>query len=82
MGDYIPQAIEDLYEVHNFRHAAEVLATGCSAEFEELMEALAGFRLTTADILAPGGNESQIPKRVAALLFGRRAGSRRASTAT
>ena len=68
MGDYIPQAIEDLYEVHNFRHAAEVLATGCSAEFEELMEALAGFRLTTADILAPGGNESQIPKRVAALL--------------
>lgn len=66
--DYIPAQLLDTYEVHNFRHAAEVLATGCTAEFAELVEALAGFRLTTADILAKGGNESQIPKRVGALL--------------
>jgi hypothetical protein len=65
---YIPQDILDLYEVHNFRHAAEVLATGCSLEFEEIFDALRNFKLTTADILKPGGNESDIPKRISSLL--------------
>lgn len=36
-------------------------------EFSELISALSRFRLTTADILAKGGNESQIPKRLASL---------------
>lgn len=66
--NYLPDAFLDLYEVHNFRHAAEVLATGCPEEFSELIAALSQFRITTADILAKGGNESQIPKRLAALL--------------
>jgi CRISPR-associated protein Csd2 len=66
--DFIPASLRDLYEVHNFRHAAEVLSTSYHNEFEELVAALAQFRLTTADIVTKGGNESQIPKRVAALL--------------
>lgn len=56
-----------MYEVHNYRHAAEVLATGCPDEFNELIGALMNFRLTKADILEKGGNESKIPKRVASL---------------
>jgi hypothetical protein len=68
LTDYIPDDIMELYEVHNYRHAAEVLATGCREEFEELVGALRKFRLATTDILAKGGNESQIPKRVASLL--------------
>lgn len=60
--------ILDIYEVHNFRHAAEVLATGCPDELRELIDALGAFRLSTSDILAKGGNESRIPKRVATLL--------------
>lgn len=67
LTDYLPADFLDLYEVHNYRHAAEVLATGCPEEFAELIGALSQFRLTTADILAKGGNESQIPKRVASL---------------
>lgn len=67
LTDYIPADFLDLYEVHNYRHAAEVLATSCPEEFAELISALGQFRLTTADILAKGGNESQIPKRVASL---------------
>jgi len=68
LTDYIPDDIMELYEVHNYRHAAEVLATGCREEFEELVGALRKFRLATTDILAKGGNESQIPKRIASLL--------------
>jgi CRISPR-associated protein Csd2 len=65
---YFPEQFLELYEVHNYRHAAEVLATGCPVEFAELIDALSRFRLTTADIVAKGGNESQIPKRLASLL--------------
>jgi hypothetical protein len=67
LSDYLPAEFLDLYEVHNYRHAAEVLATGCPDEFAELIAALGRFRLSTADILAKGGNESQIPKRLASL---------------
>ena len=65
--DYLPADFLETYEVHNYRHAAEVLATGCPDEFAELIGALNKFRLSTADILAKGGNESQIPKHLAAL---------------
>ena len=66
--DFIPRDIRSLYEVHSFRSAAQVLATGCKAEFRELMEALRNFRLTIADIRKPGGNESDIPKKISGLL--------------
>lgn len=66
--EYVPADIQDLYEVHNYRHAAEVLATGCPAEFAELIAALRKFRISTADIVTKGGNESQIPKNLSALL--------------
>ncbi|MDR0781630.1 MAG: restriction endonuclease [Pseudomonadales bacterium] len=67
MTDYLPADFLELYEVHNYRHAAEVLAAGCPNEFAELIDALRRFRLTRADILAKGKNESEIPKRVASL---------------
>ncbi|WTM87808.1 BglII/BstYI family type II restriction endonuclease [Halothiobacillus sp. DCM-1] len=64
----LPDDIQQLYEVHNFRHAAEIMCASCPHELEELMMALRTFRLTTADILKPGGNESTIPQRVSDLL--------------
>lgn len=64
----IPDRIAELYEVHNFRHAAEVLHSACLDEYDELCRALVDLRITTADLLAPGGNESQIPKKVSTLL--------------
>lgn len=57
---FVPSDLQRLYEVHSFRHAAEVLASGCREEYEELLDALRGFRFTTRDILAPGGNEVTI----------------------
>lgn len=63
LNKYLPDSIIEQYEVHNFRHAAEVLATGCPGELAELMAALGKFKLTTTDIRSKGGNESQIPKK-------------------
>lgn len=68
LSQFLPQEFLDLYEVHNYRHALEVLATGCPSEFEELVQSLLAFRFSTAEILESGGNESKIPKLIAAPL--------------
>lgn len=67
-SDYIPDDIIDLYEVRDHRHAAAILASEFHGEFEELCSALRGFRFTRDDILRPGGNESDIPKKFSNLL--------------
>lgn len=64
----LPDDLQSLYEVRNYRNAAQVLAASCPDEFAEIIEALRHFRLTVADILKPGGNESEIPKRISGLL--------------
>lgn len=61
-NDHIPEDIRDLYEVHDYKHAAAILASEFPAEFDELMGALRQFRITIADITTSGGNESNIPK--------------------
>lgn len=68
LSDYLPTDFLHLYEVYSYRHAVEVLATSCPDEFAELIDALMRFRISTSDLLAGGGNESTIPKKVSALL--------------
>lgn len=65
---YLPEDVREIYEVHNYRSAGQVLSTNCTAEFQEIIEALRAFRLTIADIRKPGGNESEIPKKISAQL--------------
>lgn len=66
--DYIPQDVRELYEVHDFHHAAAVLANEFPSEFAEVILALRQFRITTTDITTSGGNESNIPKIVSGIL--------------
>jgi len=66
--NFIPHDIQDLYEIHNFRNAAQILSTGAPDEFKELLEGFRNFRLTVDDIRKPGGNESDIPKKISILL--------------
>lgn len=66
--DYIPDDIAARYEVHDYKHAAAILANEFRIEFAELMAALRSFHLTTQDITSSGGNESNIPKIVSGLL--------------
>lgn len=65
---HLPKQLIESYEVHNYRHAAEVLATAYPSALSEIVEALLRFRLTTDDIKEPGGNESGITKRFRDLL--------------
>lgn len=60
--EYIPNRLTELYEIHDFKHAAAILAREFPQEFHEVCEALAKFRFSRNDILASGGNESRIPK--------------------
>lgn len=65
----IPEDIRRLYEVHEWRNAAGVLLTAHPQEWDEIMEALRGFRFKTSDILAPGKNKSELAKSFDASLF-------------
>jgi CRISPR-associated protein Csd2 len=60
--DYIPQDIRDLYEIHDYLHAAAILKNEFPEEFKDVCAALRAFRVSIADIVKPGGNESDIPK--------------------
>jgi CRISPR-associated protein Csd2 len=66
--DYIPREVQNLYEIRDYHHSASILANEFRGEFKEVCKALSEFRITTADILAKGGNESAIPKKFSAIL--------------
>jgi CRISPR-associated protein Csd2 len=59
---YIPEDIKSLYEIHDFKHAATILAKEFSSEFEEICNGLRKFRFEIKDLTEAGGNESNIPK--------------------
>jgi CRISPR-associated protein Csd2 len=65
---YIPIDISEMYEVHDFKHAAAILSKEFPVEFDELCQALRSFRFSADDILTGGGNESNIPKIFSDLL--------------
>jgi len=65
---FIPADLIKLYEVHDFKHAAAILAHEFPTEFKEICEALRAFRFTKNDVTDKGGRESQIPKKLSLLL--------------
>lgn len=65
---HIPEDIAELYEVHDYRHAAAVLASEFPEQFEELCKALREFRFTESNVKEAGGSESAIPKAFSKIL--------------
>lgn len=68
LDEYIPEELRNLYEIHDFKHAAAILANEFEIEFSEICSSLQTFRFTKDDIITPGGNESQIPKTFSEIL--------------
>lgn len=66
--EYIPWEVQQLYEIHDFKHAAAILSKEFPGEFFEVCTVLREFHLTKTDIMTPGGNESRIPKMFASIL--------------
>ncbi len=66
--EYIPQNIKKLYEIHDFKHAAAILAHEFPEQFKDICSALLKFKFTEDDVRKAGGNESEIPKKFSDLL--------------
>lgn len=64
----IPEDVRARYEIFSYRNAALILSEAHPVEFAELMDALRSFEITTHIIKKAGGNESEVPKLVSALL--------------
>lgn len=60
----VPAALAERYELRETRNAAAVLAATSPEEFGEICAVLAGFVLTTADLVEAGGNESRLAARL------------------
>ena len=58
----IPGDIRSRYEIYSYRNAAVILSETRKKQFEEILDALRSFSLTTTMIRTAGGNESEIPK--------------------
>ena len=67
----IPADIESKFEFYNFGHALEILTQSCKVEWADFLESLRSFSIPIEDIMAAGGNESPIPKRLDELLYPR-----------
>lgn len=58
----VPSDIRTKYDVVSYRNAAVILAETRPTEFNEILDALRTFAITTEMIRKAGGNESEIPK--------------------
>ena len=66
---FIDQDLLDKYEFFDTGHALEILHGSFAEEWNEIQAALRSFKLTTADVLQAGGNESPIPKKIDEVLY-------------
>ena len=69
--ELIPEDIRWKYDLFNYGHAVEILKQAYPREYADLCFALKEFTISTKDILEGGGNESEIPKRLSAILVPR-----------
>ena len=65
---YLPKIICNLYETHDYKHAAAILAKEFPVEFTEICSVLEKFRFTLSDVKTKGGSESNIPKTFSKIL--------------
>lgn len=61
---FVPQALLDLYEVHEWRNGLAVLSAARPDEWEDIKAVLGDFRLHHTEIATPGGRKSMIADRL------------------
>lgn len=57
-------AIRAKFEIYSYRNAASILKSSFPSQFEQIVDALEAFSITTAMIREPGGSKGQIAKYV------------------
>lgn len=66
---YIDADILEKFEFYNYGHALEILHESFPEEWDELQDCLRRLKLTIADLIKAGGNESPIPKKFDDVLY-------------
>lgn len=76
----IPDDIFDLYEVHEWKHAAAILRTDFPKEFDDIMSVLREFRIHRDQVMADGGGKSPVAQALDAGLVAKGWGKKRWDT--
>lgn len=64
----IPKDLVERYEIHSYKGAAAILRQVHGELFDDIVECLRSFSITTTMIRTAGGNESEVPKVISKLL--------------
>lgn len=60
----VPEDLQRLYHVREWRNATGVLATACPDEWQDIIDVLRGFRLLRSEVQAAGGRKSPIANQI------------------
>ena len=66
---YIPKCLYEKFDFHSYGHALEILGHSFPEEWREIQEALQKLEISTDDLRAQGGNETNIPKKFDDVLY-------------
>lgn len=66
---FIDSDLQNRFVFHDYGHALEILHESFYEEWNEVQDALREFKLSIADIIQAGGNESPIPKKIDNVLY-------------
>lgn len=67
----VPDDLQQLYHVREWRNATGVLATACPEEWAEIQEVLRAFRLLRSEVQAAGKNKSPIARQIDGAFYAR-----------
>jgi hypothetical protein len=67
----VPEDLQRLYHVREWRNAAGVLETACPDEWAEIIEILGAFRLLRSEVEAAGGRKSPISNQIDGAFYAR-----------
>ncbi|HEU4961122.1 MAG TPA: BglII/BstYI family type II restriction endonuclease [Sphingomonas sp.] len=60
----VPEDLQRLYHVREWRNATGVLATACPNEWQDIIDVLRSFRLLRSEVQAAGGRKSPIANQI------------------
>ncbi len=62
--ELFPEDVRNRFEFLEWKHASSILATDFPEQFGDVIHVLRAFRLSRTDFTDPGGNKSDITKRL------------------
>lgn len=71
MKRYIRDELLNKYEFQNYGHALEILSEAFPEEWNDIQDCLSMLKISVDDLIAPGGNETAIPKKFDDVLYPR-----------